>query len=46
MIELLPRLSEQFHLTPSDVYGLTLVELAAYLDAAKRTDAEMDRLGA
>ena len=40
MIALMPRLSEQFHLRPADVWALTTDELDAYLDAARAADAE------
>lgn len=43
---MMPRLSEQFHLAPSDIWALTTDELAAYSDAAAATDAanaEMER---
>jgi hypothetical protein len=37
-MHMLPRLSEQFHLTPTDVWALTIEELNVYVDAAHETD--------
>ena len=41
MIALLPRLAEQFHLTPSDVWALTLDELNVFIEAAQATDRQI-----
>ena len=35
---MLPRLSEQFHLTPADFWRLTYEELDVYIEAVERTD--------
>lgn len=39
----MPRLSEQFHLSPTDVWALTFDELDVYVDAAKETDLALSK---
>ena len=38
MIRLLPIISRNYYLTPRDFWGLTLDELAAYLDDMERVN--------
>ena len=45
LLKLLPRLSEQFHLSPSEFWALTQDELGAYMDAATRSDADLKAAG-
>lgn len=45
MLKTLPRLSEQFHLSPADFWSLTQDEFDAYMSAAQDTDRANEEAG-